>query len=361
MRRSNRDRRRLLALVTIALSLLSACSNRPLVPYGETSTPLLLVPLSKVGVEDDRAYFRHLLCEVNRQVGAQLPDHRSCDDLLVRVGTEPSGVFPPLARGRSDWGLQIVFVPGLGWDCLQNYVDESSMLAHVEELGYRVSIAALEGLSSSARNAELLNSHLMAIGASAANAVVLVGYSKGVPDILELLQLYPQWRSAVRAVVSIAGAVGGSPLADHTSINALRAFQWVPGAECPDGDGGALDSLSSETRRQWLVDHPLPAGINYYSLVTYPQPANISRGLRSHYKKLSRVDARNDSQLIFYDQILPAGKLLGFVNADHLAIAVPVARTHRFIGSTVLNHNAFPREVMMEAVLRYLERELPGQ
>ena len=138
----------------------------------------------------------------------------------------------------------------------------------------------------------------------------------------------------------------------------LKAFQWVPGAECQDGDGGALDRLGSNMRRQWLIDHPLPAGLNYYSLVTYPQPINISRGLRGHYKKLSRVDARNDSQLIFYDQILPAGKLLGFVDADHLAIAVPIARSHRVIGSTVLNRNAFPREVLMEAVLRYLEQEL---
>ena len=353
-----RGRRRGLVLVIAGQLLLAACSNRPLLPYSETLSPVLLAPLAAVGIEDDRAQFRHLFCEVNRQVGAQLPDYRDCDDSLVRVGAEPSGVFAPLVRVHSDWPAHIVFVPGLGWDCLRNYVDQQAMFAHVERLGYRVSVADVEGLSSSERNAGLIDKHLSAIGASPVNGVVLIGYSKGLTDILEFLHRYPQWQPSVHAVVSVAGAVGGSPLADITSARTLKAFQWVPGAECSQGDGGALDSLSSATRRQWLADHPLPPTLNYYSLVTYPQPTNISRGLRSHYRKLSRIDARNDSQLIFYDQILPAGKLLGFVNADHLAVAVPVARSHRFVGSMVLNHNAFPREVMMEAMLRYLEQDL---
>jgi hypothetical protein len=38
---------------------------------------------------------------------------------------------------------------------------------------------------------------------------------------------------------------------------------------------------------------------------------------RSSYDKLSKVDARNDSQLLFYDEIIPGSKLLAYVNADH--------------------------------------------
>jgi len=47
------------------------------------------------------------------------------------------------------------------------------------------------------------------------------------------------------------------------------------------------------------------------------------------------VDARNDSQVIFYDQFIPGSTLVGYLNADHWALAVPVARSHSTIGSPV--------------------------
>jgi hypothetical protein len=32
--------------------------------------------------------------------------------------------------------------------------------------------------------------------------------------------------------------------------------------------------------------------------------------------------------VIFYDQVVPGSALVGYVNADHWALAVPIARTH---------------------------------
>jgi hypothetical protein len=76
------------------------------------------------------------------------------------------------------------------------------------------------------------------------------------------------------------------------------------------------------------------------------------------YNKLSRVDARNDSQLLFYDQVIPDSSLMGYLNADHWALAVPIARNHAFLGATFVNHNDFPREALLEAVLRFIEEDL---
>ena len=76
------------------------------------------------------------------------------------------------------------------------------------------------------------------------------------------------------------------------------------------------------------------------------------------YKKLSKVDARNDSQVIYYDQVIPGSTLLGFINADHWALAVPIARSHSFIGSTFVDKNDFPREAMIEAILRVVDEDL---
>ena len=107
-----------------------------------------------------------------------------------------------------------------------------------------------------------------------------------------------------------------------------------------------------------MAQHPLPPEIAYYSLVTYPEPDRISSVLGGMYRKLSQVDARNDSQVIYYDQIIPDSSLVGFINADHWALGVPIARNHSFIGATLVDRNDFPREALIEAVLRFVEEDL---
>ena len=115
-------------------------------------------------------------------------------------------------------------------------------------------------------------------------------------------------------------------------------------------------------RKQWFAEHTLPEHIRYYSVVSFPDPANISNGLQGSHKKLGQLqDARNDSQLVFYDQIIPGSTLLGFFNADHWAMAVPIARQHQISQSLFADKNDFPREIALEAILRYIEEDLVTQ
>jgi hypothetical protein len=107
-----------------------------------------------------------------------------------------------------------------------------------------------------------------------------------------------------------------------------------------------------------LAQNPLPRELPYYSLVTFPQPDRISSILQSSHDKLARVDARNDSQMIFYDEIVPGSTLMGYLNADHWAVAVPIARSHSTIGSLFVTQNAYPREALTEAILRFVEEDL---
>jgi hypothetical protein len=59
-----------------------------------------------------------------------------------------------------------------------------------------------------------------------------------------------------------------------------------------------------------------------------------------------------------FDQIIPGSTLVAFLNADHWAVAVPVARQHPFVGSILVDHNDYPREAFLEALLRYIEEDL---
>jgi hypothetical protein len=219
----------------------------------------------------------------------------------------------------------------------------------------------VDALSSSAHNATQIRDQILKISQiDDAKQLVLLGYSKGAPDILEAIAQYPDLHSKIAAVVSVAGAIGGSPLANDVSQSMLNLFRHFPGAECELGDQGALESLKPVYRKRWLATHSLPKSIRYYSVVTFPEEQNISSLLKSTHSKLSQVDPRNDGQLIFYDQVIPSSVLLGYINADHWAVAIPLNRSHAVIGSTFVNKNAFPREILLEAIVRYIEEDLIG-
>ena len=101
----------------------------------------------------------------------------------------------------------------------------------------------------------------------------------------------------------------------------------MPRAECEKKDYKALETLSPANRDAWFAEHTLREHIRYYSVVFLPDPENISNGLQHSHKKLGAMkDGRNDSQLVFYDQVIPGWTILGFLNADHWAMSVSIAR-----------------------------------
>ncbi|MEX3982099.1 hypothetical protein AB4Y45_24325 [Paraburkholderia sp. EG287A] len=343
-------------------ALLGACATKPLVPYSTDTPPLVLVPASQAGVQDQRGRFREIYCAVLKARGPGLPDYRPCEDALTRVGTEPPGTGRPVDLGPSRRHLIAAVVPGIGYDCFKPWLNPpDTVVMHLRQFGFDATLLDVDALSSSTHNARQIRDALMAMPApEGPPRIVLVGYSKGAPDILEALVAYPEIRSRVAAVVSAAGAIGGSPLANDAEQYQANLLQYVPGSACTPGDGGGVQSLRPATRKAWLAQHPLPGDLRYYSVVTFPHPDHISSILESSYKKLSRVDARNDSQVIFYDEIVPGSSLLAYVNADHWALAVPLARTHPTIGALFVTENAYPREALLEAILRYVEEDLSG-
>ncbi len=154
--------------------------------------------------------------------------------------------------------------------------------------------------------------------------LILMGHSKGTVDILQAVVTYPEVRDRVVAVVSVAGAVGGSPLADNAKQSSVDKLAHVPRSGCKTGDHGAIASLKPELRKNWLANNPLPDNIRYYTVIALPDPDHVSSGLKSAYRKIGKVDTRNDGQLIFYDQFIPSSTLLAFTNADHWAMSTPV-------------------------------------
>lgn len=351
-------------VLTAAIAvLLAACSGKPIVPYTTDAAPQALLPVTRAGIDDKRGRFREVVCAVMEDHGRDLPHYRPCDVALVRVGKEPPGTGAAVDLGASRRKLVAAFVPGVGWECIQDWMNYQNEFAeHIGQFAYDSHVLKVDGLSGTDNNARQIRDAILGYADNIEpKSLVLVGYSKGAPDILTAVVDYPEILPYVAAVVSVAGAVGGSPLAYDATEGQLDLLRHAPKADCSAGDGKGVESLRPSVRQHWLNENTLPEEISYYSLVTYPLPDRISSILQVTHKKLSQIDPRNDSQVIFYDQLIPGSTLIGYLNADHWAAAVPIAEEHPFIGRHFVDKNDFPRTAIAEALMRFVEEDLAGQ
>lgn len=351
------------AMWRAALALLflqSAGATEPLAPQSAAAPVSSPVPVSQAGIEDGRGRFREIFCAVLAARSTAGAREMSCDRALERLADEPRGSGRPVDPAALRPDRTVLFVPGLFSDCIaQDSRFAQTMQVRVTEMGYRARTVPVSGLSSSSRNAGLIRDALAKLPESEpSRRAIIVGHSKGVVDTLVALVAYPETRAKVAAVISLAGAVGGSPLAELGSTGLLGAVSEAPGLGCRSGDLGGLESLSPVRRRAWLAEHALPEGVRYFSVVALPQPDRISLGLKIPHALLSRTDARNDGQLIYSDQVVPHSTLLGYANADHWAMATDLTRSKSAIVRTVADRNDYPRAALLESALRYAEERM---
>ena len=345
-----------MAAVVWACAVVVGCASAPPSPYMDDAEARSAL----VGIEDRRGRFREVFCTVLEAHGPTLPDFRPCEEALTRFGVEPDGTGAAVELGRSDRGLVALIVEGVGWNCVADWLDLAGSAAdHVRGYGYDVGVIDVESLSSTAANALCIRDAIMSaeIGGHEPR-LVLIGYSTGAPDILEAVVRYPEIHRRVAAVISVSGAIGGSPVADQVTQSKLDLLRHWPGAECSEGDGGAIESLRVATREAWLAENTLPPELPTYSLASCPVPGRVSPALKPTYRKLSKIDARNDGMVLFDDQLIPGSGFLGCVNADHWAASVPIARSHPNLAALFVDENDYPREVLLEALLRFVEEDL---
>jgi hypothetical protein len=349
-------------IVIMTIFVLEACAVKPMVPYSTDFDPIAEMPTSGGTIEDGRGRFREIFCTVLEEHGHDLPDYMPCEEALMVVGVEPPPTGRTVYLGQTSGDYLVGLVPGFGWECIKGWLDhDNSAPKHLAEYGIESAFIEVDGLSGTSTNAAQINEFLINLPAEdEGRRLIMMGYSKGAPDLLDFVVSYPDTSKNVVAVVAVAGAVSGSPLAIEGTQDQAKLLTKVPKSACGPGDGGGVDALRPDVRKQWLATHTLPDHIKYYSVVTYPDPdTRMSAGLKSSYRELSKIaDARNDSQIVFYDQVIPGSTLLAFPNADHWAMAVPVARQHDFMSATFVSRNNYPREVFLEAIIRYIEEDL---
>jgi hypothetical protein len=334
----------------------------------EMPPPAMLHPLGMPPVSDARPQFRNVLGAVVTQRQGKYPDERQLDGILHDLGETPAATTSVLLSDTPS-DLVIIIVSGVLWECVSDValpfgrgksVDVNTEYDYLLPRYAAVDVVHVRGIATSEHNAGIVEAAIRK-HKDAAN-VIVVAYSKGVPDTLEALRrMGGDTPGNLRALVSVAGVVSGSPLADWLNrYKKMLAILPTPGA-CSHINENFLKSISRDRCLHWLAEHwgSLPQGIRYYSLVTFVKPKKMHWFLRLLYAKLAEVEPRNDSHMLIHDQVLPGAKLLGYLKSDHWAVALPFNRSTRSFWNRLLrNHNAFPREVLFEAILRYVEDDL---
>jgi hypothetical protein len=332
----------------------------PLTPFDANVPAQVLTYVGAPPVKDARTRFREIFCGLLEKDREPLGLGVGCDDVLWRLNDEPKGIGKPKSLPDHDPNMRILMVPGAFSECFGDIgMPYQEPAERLRKLGYRIETVKIGGLSSSARNAEIIAATVASQKETPSGPLVLLGYSKGTIDILHFLVTYPDQATRVRAVLSVSGAVNGSPLADR--YYKVGYDDWLAGlfpGSCSSGDGGVLDSLSRVNQFRWLATHPLPDHVSYFSLATFARYRDMQLFQQPTYKLLERIDPLNDGQLLFLDQLIPGSWLLGYVNADHWTVAVPVEDTFSNRPSALRDRNRKLRDLLFEAMVLFLAERL---
>jgi len=266
----------------------------------------------------------------------------------------------PLDSIPSGW--TVLRIGGFGAECVADtaeaFGDAGAHLASAHKLKeYHVLVSAF-GTSES--NAEQIRDAILKLGTG--HQFIVVAHSKGAADTMVALTRFPKELEEVRALITVAGAVGGSYLVDRLEqlnkdllskldLKCLKRLQ-SPGPN-------AVDSMKRTNRQQFLADHEhltVPA----FSISAVSTEDTTSKILKGLWKRVAIYAQEQDSHIVEREAIVPGGLFLGRALGDHWAVAFPFDPNPKVKPAAlgVINKNRFPREALIEAAVRVALRHM---
>lgn len=338
------------ALAVLASLLYSGCVSMPTADELRRAPSPHLAEGAPAGIIDRRGEFRQLFCESLEAYPEDAETGASCDFWLHRLDDEPPE--PTTPRTVSSTPLQVLLVTGAFSECFgEDARPFGSAVVPLREAGHRIDTIVVSGRSGTAHNAREISDYIEQWPVRPDIPLVLVGYSKGTSDILRFLVDYPGQAGQVDAVVSVAGSVGGSPLAETFDGLYDFLFSHLPSGHCPPGDGDVVQSLRPDVRDQWLQENVLPSHVRYYSLAAFTTRERVARSLVLSWELLLEHGRRNDGQLLAEDALVPGSTLLGYLDADHWAVALDIEDDSPLLAHRKVEAQ-FPHLALLHAVLQ---------
>ncbi|MEQ1885899.1 MAG: LssY C-terminal domain-containing protein [Bryobacteraceae bacterium] len=295
--------------------------------------------------------FADLFCSVLKQNNPGGENWGACSKYIETAGKEDLQLGPIANKYR------VLIVPGI----LSSCVSESPAFQEGQDAikkQYNVDVELLPVPNdSSESNAKMIAQYLADHFANDTRKYIVIGYSKGAPDVQVALAKEFGTSDRVAAFITVAGASGGSPIADVIPIQAEKYMGTVPLKNCKGDLATGFRSLKRETRQAFLAAFPNPI-VPSYSLIAKSDASTTSKSLLQTWRILSTYGAAQDGQLLKDDAIAPGAKYLGAALADHFAVALPFDKSADSAIRGGMDKAAYPRAALLEALVRFVTGDL---
>ncbi len=342
------------------------------------NTATATLPVTLAGINDQRAGFAALLAQELAQQKTPASDVWTWlhpVDKRAVDGHVPAGLEQRWRERAAS--TAVLIVPGFLGDCVAHQSlpfgdgvprpaerGRTEAYANYSDLGlHSIQVLALPGRARSAANGELIAQALRSQAeVPGVQRIVVVAYSKGMTDMLYALEVMATSGGvpeALRAVVSVAGVVMGSPLAPQFAALYQHLSPLLELFDCSASDGNELEDMQPATRAGWLGAHPPARSLSYYSITAFAAPDEVSPALKPMYSMLGGPESRTDGQLLASDTVLPGSVLLAQVRSDHWDLALPLDRHPNPLIRTLAVGRSFPREALFRASLRWVISDSP--
>jgi len=312
----------------------------------------LLVYLA-AGAGDLSASFADTFCSVLKQENPDTGTWGPCTRYIDTAGKENMQLAPLSDRYR------MLIVPGIMSSCVADTPAFQEGQVALKKAGVDVTVMTIPN-DSSESNAKVIAQFIRDHKSSDGKKFILVGYSKGGPDIQVALAEEPGVSDQVAAFVTVAGASGGSPVADLLPQVADKYIKTVPIKSCQGDLSSGYKSLQRQERRTFLAAYPNPI-VPTYSIIAKSDQATTSKSLLQTWNILASYGSVEDGQLLRDDAIVPGAKFLGAALADHFAIALPFDKSTDATIRSQMDKTVYPRAALLEALVRFVTADLDQQ
>jgi len=278
------------------------------------------------------------------------------------------GVWGPCSRyidlpGKEDVKLdaiptryRVLIVPGIFSSCVSDTPAFQEGQDVLKKAGVDVALLQVPN-DSSESNSKMIAQYIRDHASSDGRKYILIGYSKGGPDVQVALAQEAGVKERVAAFISVAGASGGSPIADLVPAQAEKYMKVVPIKSCQGDLSTGFKSLQRSARQAFLTAHPDPQ-VPTYSLIAKADQSTTSTALLETWRMLSVFGNVQDGQLLKDDAIIPGAKFLGAALADHFAVALPFDKSTDSAVRSGIDKAAYPRAALLEALIRFVAADL---